>query len=895
MSLWSRTRNVWRGDHLSREIDEELESHLTEAVERGRDPAEARRAFGSRLRRREESREIRLVPWLDSLRADVVFGWRQLKKNKVTSAAAILSLGLAIGASTAAFRLIDALLLRPLPVANAERLYGLSRHVNLPDGKPGSFDGWAYPSFRQMRAAVKGQAELIAVSYAERVDVTYRTDLEMEKAHLQYVSGWMFGAFGLRPALGRLFTENDDLKPGAHPYAVISYDYWKRRFGADPNAIGRKFRLGSKELFAGPGAGDNVYEIVGIAPRPFTGTETGTVTDIFLPTMMHPGAVHDDWTWMRTLASLNPGVAVEPVRAKLNATSYAFEANRMKGLVRWSKQDIAKFLAQKVVLDPAAAGASGLQADYRRGLAALGVLVGLVLLIACANVANLMTAQAAARAREMALRVSIGAGRWRLVQLVLVESAVLGFFAAAAGALFAWWSAPFVVSRINPPDNPARLALPADWRVLGFGLALTLGVTLLFGLAPALRASGMKPITTLRGGSDPHARRRLMHGLIAVQVAFCFLVLFVAGLFVATFDRLSHRPTGFSAERVLTLDTVAQQPEPPAFWDQVAEHLRTLPGVEKVGLARWALLGGGSWNNWVSVNGAAPNGVLAFFLSVSPGWAEAMKIPFIGGRDFRPGDTYPGVAIVNETFAKEFFHGEDPIGRSFDMMVFQGKRIPCEVVGLVRDAVYRDIHDPIVPQAYFPFPSAGVKGELRPIDQGTFVVRTSGPNPLALASVLRREVTRARPEFRVGNIRTQEDLVRAQTVRERLLAMLALFFAVVALLLAGIGLYGVLDYSVLERRREIGIRMAIGAQAGDIARRVTVEAFSMVAAGALAGFALGMASVPYLSTLLYQVRPTDPGMLVLPSLTILAAAILAALPAVVRAVRIDPVTMLRAE
>jgi ABC-type antimicrobial peptide transport system permease subunit len=188
-----------------------------------------------------------------------------------------------------------------------------------------------------------------------------------------------------------------------------------------------------------------------------------------------------------------------------------------------------------------------------------------------------------------------------------------------------------------------------------------------------------------------------------------------------------------------------------------------------------------------------------------------------------------------------------------------------------------------------------VKGELRPIDQGTFVVRTSGPNPLALASVLRREVTRARPEFRVGNIRTQEDLVRAQTVRERLLAMLALFFAVVALLLAGIGLYGVLDYSVLERRREIGIRMAIGAQAGDIARRVTVEAFSMVAAGALAGFALGMASVPYLSTLLYQVRPTDPGMLVLPSLTILAAAILAALPAVVRAVRIDPVTMLRAE
>jgi hypothetical protein len=320
-----------------------------------------------------------------------------------------------------------------------------------------------------------------------------------------------------------------------------------------------------------------------------------------------------------------------------------------------------------------------------------------------------------------------------------------------------------------------------------------------------------------------------------------------------------------------------------------------LPGVEKVGLARWALLGGGSWNNFVSVNGAAPNGVLAYFLSVSPGWAEAMKIPFIGGRDFRPVDTYPGVAIVNETFAKEFFHGEDPVGKSFDMVIFQGKRIPCEVVGVVRDAVYRDIHDPIVPQAYFPFASAGAKGELQPVDQGTFVVRTRSANPLALASILRREIPRARPEFRVRNIRTQAELVEAQTIRERLLAMLALFFAAVALLLAGIGLYGVLDYSVVERRREIGIRMAIGAQAGDIARRIAFEAFAMVAVGALAGLAVGMASVRYVQTLLYQVNPTDPGMLVWPWLTILAATVLAALPAIFRAVRIDPAAMLRAE
>ena len=222
------------------------------------------------------------------------------------------------------------------------------------------------------------------------------------------------------------------------------------------------------------------------------------------------------------------------------------------------------------------------------------MLVALVLLIACANVANLMTAQAASRAREMALRVSIGAGRGRLVQLVLVESAWLAFLAAAIGGVFAWWSAPFVVSMINPPDNPARLFLPADWRVLGFGLALTVGVTLLFGLAPALRASAVKPVSALKGGEDPHSRRRLMHALIAVQAAFCFLVLFVAGLFVATFERLSNQPTGFSAERLLTLETVTVSPQPPAFWDQVAEHLRAVPGVETVALASGRCWAGGA-------------------------------------------------------------------------------------------------------------------------------------------------------------------------------------------------------------------------------------------------------------------------------------------------------------
>jgi predicted permease len=879
MSLWSRIANVFRGDLVNREIEEEFELHIAEAVAEGRDPVEARRAFGSVARQREESRDVRITAWLDSLRADTVFGWRMLWKKKVTSVAAVLSLGLAIGACTSAFRFIDALLLRPLPVAHPEQLYEVARQGFDFGGAYVTVENWAYPDFELMRAAAKGQAELFAISYAAPVDLTYRSDEELEKATLQYVSGSMFPSFGLRPVLGRLLTGDDDVKPGGHPYAVLSYDYWSRRFGRDAQAVGRKFRMG-----------DNLYEIVGVGPERFTGTETGTLTDVFVPTMMNPAAIRDDNTWHRTLARVHPGVALEPLRARLDATSRAFETARAKGFTGMTKESIDKLLAIQVVVQPAAAGASELQRTYRRSLAACGVLVALVLLIACANVANLMTAQAAARAREMALRVSIGAGRWRLVQLVLVESAWVAFLSAGVGALFAWWAAPFVVSRINPADNPAHLELPADWRVLGFGLALTLVVTLLFGLAPALRASGIKPASALKGGSDPHSRRRLMHVLISVQATFCFLVLFVGALFVVTFDHLSHRPMGFSAERILTLETTARQPEPPVQWDQLAERLRGVPGVETVAIAGWPLLGGGGWNGFVSVNGAPPGPVVAYFLSVSPVWRETMKIALINGRDLGPDDTSPGEAIVNETFARQYFEGRNPLGQ-----MFAKGQARYRVVGLVKDAPYRSLREPILPVAYVPFHGVNAARAPQLVRAGTFIVRTSGPNPSAMAQVLRKAVSQARAGFRVNNVRTQRELVDAQTVRERLLAMLALFFAAVAVLLAGVGMYGVLDYSVLQRRREIGIRRAVGAKASHITRDVTAGVFSMVLAGGVAGAALGLASVRYLESLLYGVTGKESAALAFPAMVIAAAAIVAAVPAVVRALGIDPAKMLRAE
>jgi putative ABC transport system permease protein len=884
MSLWTRVTNVFRGNRLNREIDEEFEAHIAEAIEHGRDPEEARRAFGSALRQREQSRDIRLVSWLDSLRADAIFGLRQLNKTKVTSAAAILSLALAIGACTAAFRLIDALLLRPLPVANPERLYDLSREEISFDGKPQNFDGWAYPDFQLMRTAVVNEAELIAVSYAEPVDLTYKSDEEIERAYLQYVSGWMFPTLGIRPAIGRVLTENDDVKPGGHPYAVLSYDYWTHRFGEDPKVVGRTFRMGNE-----------LYEIVGVAETPFTGTEPGTMVDIFVPTMMHPAVIRKDSTWHRTLALVKPGAALEPMRQKLDATSRAFEEERAKGFIGMRKEDIDNYLNQTVVLQPSASGVSDLQSETRRPLAILGVLVALVLLIACANVANLMTAQASAREREMAVRVSIGGGRWRLVQLVLVQSAWLALLAAAVGGLFAWWAGPLVVSMINPRGNAARLVLPADWRVLGFGLALALGVTLLFGLIPALRASTVNPVSALKGGGEPHSKRRLMHALIAMQVAFCFLVVFVAGLFVKTFEQLSHQPTGFSTDRLLVLDTVAKTAQPLEFWDQVAEHLRTVSGIQTVALADRPLLGGSSWNNFVSVNGAPPNGVLAYMRAVSPGWLEAMNIGLIDGRDLQPHDTNPGSALVNETFAKIYFDGQDAVGKTFAMAGDDGGRVPYQIVGYVHDVRYRDLREPILPQFYVPFPGVDERGALRKRDSGILLVRTSVSNPLAMAAILRQEVPRARPEFRVSRIRTQLEINQLQTVRERLLATLALFFAIVALLLAGVGLYGVLHYSVLQRRREIGIRIAVGARAGGIARIVVFDIFSMILIGAVSGVALGLASARYIESLFYQVKATDLQMLALPSLAILAGAFVAALRPIINAVRIDPASMLRAE
>jgi predicted permease len=832
-------------------------------------------ARGSNLTFREKPRQYQVILSFDSLYADFALAWRRLRKSKVTSAAAILSLALGIGACLAAFQLVNALVLRPLPIAGPDRLYALFRQEFRADGPPTTRDTWQAPLLQNMGDAVAQEAALLEISEAERVEITFRSDQEMERAQVQYVSGNTFESFGLRAAAGRLQSQRDDLKPGAHPVAILSHDYWARRFAQDPAVIGRTFRMTNN--LTGP----RIYQIVGVLEAGFTGTEPGKVVDVFLPAMMHWGIAFPQWSLFRGFVHVRSNASVSVTRDHLRATLSAFNETK------------ANHPLQELEMKPAGAGVSPMQKDYGVSLAGLSALVALVLLIACVNVANLMLAQTAARSREMALRISIGAPAGRLSQLMLVEAAIIGLLASALGWCFARWAGPFVLARVNPPDNPVVLSLSIDWRVLAFAFLLAFCVTLLFGAAPACHASATQPIETLKGGGDPHSRGRWMRALIALQSAFCFFVLFVAGLFVATSDHLQEQANRFSSLRILNIDVVNPANEPSVLWDQVADHLRAKNGVQAVAYADWPILDGRSFKtDAISIGGAPPSETSVWFTNVSPGWLAMMEIPLLAGRDFNSADLSPGVAVINEAFSREFFGSENPLGKWFSGTTGWMRGQKFQIIGLVRNARYRDLRQPVLPVAYTPFRRTGTGGTMQ---GGTFVVRTTVSNPLTLASLLRNEIPRGRPEFRVSNMRTPRQLIDSQTVRERLLAMLARFFGAIATLLVSVGMYGALDYSVFQRRREIGIRMAVGAQPKVLAVHVTARFFWMLLLGTVTGCVLSLASVRYIEPLLYQVRPTAlPGLLV-PALAMMGAAIIAALPAVNHAVKIDVARLLRAD
>jgi predicted permease len=409
---------------------------------------------------------------------------------------------------------------------------------------------------------------------------------------------------------------------------------------------------------------------------------------------------------------------------------------------------------------------------------------------------------------------------------------------------------------------------------------------------PAFRASAVKPMSAIKG-EDPHSPQRVMKSLVAAQMAFCVVVQFIAGLFVATLQRLSSRPLGFSAERVLLIDTALRARLAPEVWTQAASRLRQIPGVESAGFAGWALMSGNRWRSGVHVPGRSLETLPPSFLDVSPGFFETMRIGLLAGREFHPGDIpahiernkqpVDGVGIVNETFARVYFDGRNPVGRFVEIGTGQ-TTAKMAIVGLVRDAAYRDIREPIPATIYVPPGNRNT---------GTFMVRTTADDPNGMASALHLAISRTLPEFRADGIFTQESLIRQQMIRERLLATLSLFFAMIALVLAGIGIYGVLNYSVMQRTREIGIRMALGANSGAVVRKVTAEVLGLVCLGSTVGLSAGLASGRLVEALLFQVKPTDTVMIAVPLLVLAGAAVIAALPPALRAARIDPAQALR--
>ena len=868
-----------RGGRPDEDLEEELRAHAALAAEAG---TRERRSIDSAL---EALRDQRGLPWLDALKSDAIFGWRQIARHRAVSAASVLTLGLAIGATIAAFRIVDAVLLRPLPVADADRLFYLQVSYVDSRGEPDTREDFDYPTFVAYRDLLARAADVMVVGMSSPQDTMVGDGQQAERVLRQFVSGNVFGTFGLTPAVGRLIGPSDDTA-GAHPVAVVSYDYWTRRFHQDPRVVGTVLRFG-----------DRVFEIVGVSPQTFIGTEPGLVPDVFVPAISNADALNSPgWSWFLIWVRAKPGVSPEQVRQVLQADFDRDHQARLKGFSSDTpRTTIEAFLSETISLRPAAHGASPIQKHLGSPLLILMALVGLVLVMACATVGNLLTGQTLSRAKEMALRVSIGAGRARLMQLVLVESAMLAIGAAALGALVAWWAAPAVLAMIEPIEIPVRLVLDFDWRLASFGAVVAVLVTALFGFAPALRASSVTPVTALKG-DDARQSRRVIKSLLVVQMTFCAFVLFAAGLFRATFDRLSSQSFGLSYDHVLALAVDARDDDSrTAHWLQLADAVRQLPGVDSAAVAGWPLLSQNGWQRTVRGGDRGADARPEYMLGVSPAFFRTLHIDLLEGRDFRSADAAPrldsasqpvaGVGIVNLAFAQRYFGGRNPVGER--VLVRQEKDVdaPLAIIGLVSDTAYRTVRERMRPIVFVPYSGVG---------EGTLLVRVAG-EPAAfgqtLARTLRREWAGARPR----EMRPARDVIDTQMVVERLLARLTGSLATLALLLAGIGLYGVVNDAVIQRRREIGLRMALGAQATDIVRHVTIGSLVLVSVGLIAGVGAGVAFGRLIGALLFQVTPTDPVALA-PPLAILATVFaMASLPPAIRAIRTDPTETLKRE
>jgi predicted permease len=920
MSLLSRLRGLWKRDQLERDIDDELRAHVAmraeDNVRAGMPEREARydarRRFGSSTLLKETTRERDLFRWLEIVAQDLRYGLRVLRKNPGFTTIAILTLALGIGANTAIFSLVDQILLRRLPVKDPQRLVLLDmvgRHYGNNSG--GSVI--SYPMFRDFQ----DHNEVFSGMFGRRpASASLSFGGQAERVRVELVSGNYFSILGVSPAVGRTFTPDDDRVANGNPLVVLNYAFWQQRFAGDPNIAGKTLTLNNHTM-----------TIIGVAQAGFDGIELGFSPKLFLPITMQPQIMTANshlltdrrTRWLNAFGRLKPGVTLEQAKASLQPFMHSILEMEVReaAFSRASAYDRAQFLKCWIDVLPASRGDSSTRTELTTPLWVLMATTGFVLLIACANIANLLLARATGRQKEIAVRLAIGASRARIMGQLLVESLTLSALGGLAGLALAFWADQALMAIYLPADSAGlNISTSPDLRILLFTIAVTIITGVVFGLAPALQSTKPDLARTLKdeAGSVVRGRRGgLRQALVVAQVALSLLLLVGAGLFLRTLNNLRGVSPGFPVERLvefgLNPSLVGYKPEQAKiFYQRLTEKLSSIPGVQSVGLASVRILQGDEWDAGMSVEGYSPSKPedhpQAYMNDVSPNYFATLGVPIVAGRDFTPQDNRqidegrdsddwtPTVAIINETFARRYFRGQKPIGRHLGWGTDPGTKTNMEIIGIVKDIKYTGLRDDIPEQAFLPYLGKHFVGDM------TVYLRTAA-DPSQLIPAAREKVRELDANLPVYAMRTTEEQVSDSLSTERMIASLSAVFGFLATLLATIGLYGVMAYAVARRTREIGIRMALGAEKRTVIWMVMREVLVLVAIGVAVGvpaaIVIARVSGHWISGMLFGLSATDPLTIGLAAFAMASVALLAGFLPARRASRVDPIVALRYE
>ena len=887
MGWYRRFINVMRPNRVAADIEREMAFHMAERADdlmaagmtEGDARREARRRFGNPGVQKERTRDTDVLTWLESIGADVRYALRALRASPGFSLVTIVSLGIGIGANTAIFSLLNAVVLRTLPVSRPEELVQVTRG----DGPGAAGSVFTNPLWEQLRDRQDVFSGVFAYG-------THRFDLtvggEVRQALGYSVSGDFFSTLGVRPALGRLLTHADDVR-GCPPIAVLGYGFWQSEYGESPSVIGTTISLDRTP-----------YQIVGVAPPSFFGFDVGRSIQVYTPLCRAPNLDARSTWYLYIIGRPKPGVTHAQVVSHL--TQLAPVAYAATVPTQWGATEKSRYLSNTFSARPVANGLSPLRREYQQALVVLMAVVGLVLLIACANVASLLLARAASRGREMAIRLAIGAARLRLVRQLLTESVLLAGIGAGVGVLFARWGNALLIGMLSQGPFALSLDLRLDARVLAFTLSIAVATGVLFGLAPAWRSSRIDPQAALKAGgrgiADGHSRFAIGKALVTGQIALSLVLVIAAGLLLGSFRTLATSDPGFRREGVLLVNTDFgtagyTKESYAAVRSDLLARFRAIPGVRSASASPFTPIGGGAWNDVIRVDGYAAQSeddATVMFNEVTDGYFATMGTDLVAGRDFDARDRKGAqpVAIVNETLARRFFKGASPLGRSYRLVMHDSLGPPIEIVGVVKDAKYLQLRETTQPTVYL----AIAQGD-NLFSDVAFELLADGPVS-ALAGPVKAAVADVNRSL-AYTLTPLSQQVDASLTRDRLLATLSGFFGLIAVLLAAVGLYGTLSYSVARRRNEIGIRVALGAARGRVIRLVLGEVSRMVLVGIALGLVAAFAGTRWVQSFLFGLSASDPRTIA-GSVVLLAAVAIGAgaLPAW-RAARVDPITALR--